>query len=95
MSTIHRMTISLPDDMAVVVKDAVEAGDYASMGDVVEEALHDWTSKRAVQRHELESLKADLDKGLADVATGRVTQFDAARIIARGRTLLATRLPSA
>jgi antitoxin ParD1/3/4 len=95
MSTIERMTITMPADMAAVVKGAVEVGDYASTSEVIREALRDWKSKRAVQLHELESLKADIDKGLADVAAGRVKDFDADRIIERGRKLLATRSPSA
>jgi antitoxin ParD1/3/4 len=58
---------------------------------VVREALRDWKTKRALRLHELEALKAEIDKGLADVAAGRVREFDAARIIARGRGLLAAR----
>jgi antitoxin ParD1/3/4 len=95
MSTIERMTVTMPADMAAVVKGAVEVGDYASTSEVIREALRDWKSKRAVQLHELESLKADIDKGLADVAAGRVKDFDADRIIERGRKLSATRSPSA
>ncbi len=95
MSTIERMTITMPADMAAVVKGAVEGGDYASTSEVIREALRDWKSKRAVQLHELEALKADIDKGLADVAAGRVRDFDADRIIERGRKLLATRSLSA
>ena len=44
---------------------------------------------------ELTALKADIDKGLADVAAGRVKDFDTDRIIARGRKLLADRSPIA
>ena len=94
MSTIERMTITMPADMAAVVRSAVEGGDYASTSEVIREALRDWKSKRAVQLHELEALKADIDKGLADVAAGRLKDFDADRIIERGRKLLATRSPS-
>ncbi len=95
MSTIERMTITMPADMAAVVKGAVEGGDYASTSEVIREALRDWKSKRAIQLHELEALKADIDKGLADVAAGRVKDFDAGRIVERGRKLLAARSPSA
>ncbi len=89
MSTIERMTITMPADMAAVVKGAVEGGDYASTSEVIREALRDWKSKRAVQRRELETLKADIDQGLADLSAGRVKDFDADRIIDRGRKLLA------
>jgi antitoxin ParD1/3/4 len=95
MSTIERMTITMPAEMAAVVKGAVEGGDYASTSEVIREALRDWKTKHAVRLHELEALKADIDRGLADVAAGRVRDFDADRIIERGRTLLAARSPSA
>jgi len=89
MAEIERLTITLPHEMAAIVKNAVEGGDYASNSEVVREALRDWKMKRALRLKELEALKADIDQGLSDVAEGRVQDFDKARIIARGRTLLA------
>lgn len=95
MAGIERLTITLPSDMAGVVKGAVEGGDYASSSEVVREALRDWKLKRALQLQELAALKADIDKGLTDLAEGRVRDFDADRIIERRRRLLANRSPSA
>jgi antitoxin ParD1/3/4 len=95
MAEIERLTITLPSDMAAVVKGAVTGGDYASSSEVVREALRDWKMKRALQLQELVALKADIDKGLTDLAEGRVKDFDADRIIERGRKLLASRSPSA
>jgi antitoxin ParD1/3/4 len=95
MSEIERLTITMPPELAAVVKQAVETGDYASTSEVVRAALRDWKVKRALQIEELAALKTDIDKGLADVAAGRVKDFDAERIITRGRKLLADRSPSA
>jgi antitoxin ParD1/3/4 len=95
MSKIERLTITLPGEMAAEVKGAIETGDYASTSEVVREALRDWKLKRALRLQELAALKADIDKGLADVAAGRVRDFDSDRIIARGKNLLAGRSPSA
>ncbi len=95
MSGIERLTITLPAEMVAVVKSAVETGDYASTSEVVRAALRDWKMKRALQIEELAALKADIDTGLADVAAGRVKNFDATRIVDRGRKLLASRSPSA
>jgi antitoxin ParD1/3/4 len=92
---IERLTITLPSEMAAVVKDAVEGGDYASYSEVIREALRDWKIKRAFRIQELTSLKADIDSGLTDLADGRVHDFDKSRIIERGRKLLAGRSPSA
>jgi antitoxin ParD1/3/4 len=91
MSSIERLTVTMPADMAAIVKAAVEGGDYASTSEVVREALRDWKTKRAIKLQELTALKSDIDKGLADVAAGRVKNFDANQIIARGRKLLASR----
>jgi antitoxin ParD1/3/4 len=95
VAAIERITITMPAEMAAVVKSAVEAGDYASTSEVVRDALRDWKTKRALQIEELEALKGDIDAGLADVAAGRVKDFDVARIVERGRRLLADRSPSA
>ncbi len=94
MAEIERLTITLPAEMAAIVKGAVEGGDYASSSEVVREALRDWKMKRALQLQELAALKTDIDKGLTDLAEGRVQDFDATRIIERGRKLLAVRSPS-
>ena len=91
MAEIERVTITLPADMAAIVRGAVDTGDYASTSEVVRDALRDWKLKRSVQLHELSALKADIERGLADVAAGRVQDFDADRIVARGRKLLADR----
>lgn len=64
---------------------------------LTKEAVHDWKTKRArpLQLHEFATLKADLDKGLADLAAGKTTEFDLPKIMERGRKLLATRSLSA
>jgi antitoxin ParD1/3/4 len=95
MAGIERLTITLPSDMAAIIRGAVEGGNYASSSEVVREALRDWKMKQALKLQELASLKADIDRGLTDLAEGRVQDFDSARIIERGRKLLAGRSPSA
>jgi antitoxin ParD1/3/4 len=94
MAEIERLTITLPSDMAAIVKDAVAGGDYTPANEVVRDALRDWKFKHTLQLQELASLKTDIDKSLADLAEGRVRDFDAERIFERGRRLLASRSPS-
>jgi antitoxin ParD1/3/4 len=91
MSDIERLTITLPAEMAELVKGAVDDGDYASSSEVIREALRDWKMKRELRLGQLAELKADIDRGLADLAEGRLAKFDAKRIIARGRKLLEDR----
>ena len=94
MPDIERLTVTLPADLAAALRGAVTEGDYASTSEVVREAVRDWRTKRLLQMQEIAALKADIDKGLADVAAGRVRDFDAQSIIERGRKLLAGRTPS-
>src|SRR6201996_7076292 len=91
MVEFERLTMTLPADMAGLVKGAVEGGDYASSSEVIREALRDWKMKRQLRLSQLAELKADIDRGLADGAQGRLAKFDAERIIARGKKLLADR----
>lgn len=91
---LERLTITMPGDLAAVVKAAVAEGDYASTSEVVREALREWKIKRAIRHEEIAALKADIDKGLADVAAGRLTEFNADQIVERGRKLLAARRSS-
>lgn len=91
MGAIERLTITLPADMAGLVKGAVDDGDYASTSEVIREALRDWKLRRELRLGQLAELKADIARGLADVAGGRIADFDVQRIIARGRKLLADR----
>jgi antitoxin ParD1/3/4 len=80
VSEIERLTITMPVEMAAVVKQAVDVGDYALSSEVVRAALRDWKLKRKLLLEELASLKADISEGLADVAAGRVHDFDVDRI---------------
>ncbi len=92
MSTpLERLTVTMPAEMAAAIKQAVEDGDYASTSEVVREAVRDWKLRRQIALSDLSALKADIDQGLADLAAGRVKDFDADRIIARGKALLAAR----
>lgn len=95
MSNIERLTITLTADMAEAVRGAVSAGDYASSSEIVREALRDWRRKRALQQQELETLRADVQKGIADFEAGRVKDFDPQRIIRQGEERLARSDPSA
>jgi antitoxin ParD1/3/4 len=95
MTTIERLTITLPADMAGMVRGAVAGGDYASTSEVIREALRDWKMKRELQVRRFAELKAEIDRGMTDVTEGRLTEFDARSIIALGRKLSADRAKSA
>jgi len=95
MAAIERLTITLPADMAGMVKGAVNEGGYASTSEVIREALRDWKLKRDLQVGQLAALRGDIDRGLADVAEGRLVPYDRERILERGRKQFANRANSA
>jgi antitoxin ParD1/3/4 len=95
MSNIERLTITLTTEQAHAVRGVVAAGVYASSSEVIREALRDWQHKRQIQERQSAELRADVQKGIDDIAAGRVQDFDAERIIERGRKKLADRSPSA
>ena len=94
MAGIERLTVTLPSEMAAVVKSAVEGGDYASTSEVIREALRDWQVKAEVRRRKLEVLRRDIDEGLNDVEAGRLVDPDINAIMEHGRRLSAKSNPS-
>jgi antitoxin ParD1/3/4 len=59
MPGIERLTITLPTEMALLVKRAVVSGDYASASEVIREALREWRLKRE-QRLQNVALRAEI-----------------------------------
>ncbi len=50
MADLEHLTVTLPADLADAMPGAVESGDYGSLGDVVREALQDWSLKQGLRR---------------------------------------------
>jgi len=63
MSNIERLTVSVPSEMAAVLRGSVSEGDYASTSEIVREALRDWTRKRDREQHDLKALRALVREG--------------------------------
>jgi antitoxin ParD1/3/4 len=94
MSAIERLTITLPADMAGMVKGAVSEGDYASTSEVIRDALRDWRLKRELRLRQLAELKTDIDLGMAAVAEGRVYEWNVQEIVTLGKKMHAARVKS-
>lgn len=91
MAELERLTITLTPELSQTIKAAVNEGDYASASEVIREALRDWKTRRELRQEELATLKADIDQALAQVAAGRLSEFNSERIVERARKLLAAR----
>lgn len=72
MTQIERMTIALPVEMAAVIREAVESGDYASSSEVFRDAIRDWKQKRHLQHEEVAHILSGVQQGIADLQAGRI-----------------------
>ncbi|SEO22737.1 antitoxin ParD1/3/4 [Nitrosospira multiformis] len=91
MTELERLTITLTPELAETIKGAVAEGDYASASEVIREALREWNVRRELRQEELAALKADIDQALNEVVAGRLSEFNADRIVERARKLAAAR----
>ena len=64
MPAVERMTITMPTELAEVLRQTVAGGEYASASEVVREALREWTRNRDEERRDLEALRSAIKKGL-------------------------------
>ena len=65
MSTIEKaekISITLPPDMLLSIKDKVKSGSYGSTSEVIREALRLWQQKQDEHNARLEAIRARLDK---------------------------------
>ena len=65
MSKIEKLSISLTDKLATEVRVAVASGDYASVSDVVRDALRLWQERREIRAAKLADLRAAWAEGIA------------------------------
>jgi antitoxin ParD1/3/4 len=70
MSSVEKISIALPPEMVALVRQAVEAGEYASSSEVVRDALRDWTRKRQLQQNGLAELRQLWQQARADQSPG-------------------------
>ncbi len=70
MADIERLSIALPAPMADSVRQAVEAGEYASASEVIRDALRLWESRRQLREQDIERLRRRWDEGKASGVAG-------------------------
>lgn len=84
MPTVEKISIALTPDLAALVRQAVEKGDYASTSEVVRDALRDWKMKRALQQQQLEEMRHLWDEGIKS-GEGRFANMEEIILEARQR----------
>lgn len=64
MPHVEKMSVALTQEMAEMIRQAVETGEYASSSEVVREALRDWKHRRDFNQTGLEELRRLWTEGL-------------------------------
>ena len=70
MPTIQKLSIALPSEMAAIVRQAVDGGEYSSNSEVVRDALRDWTHKRRMREQGLAGLRKLWQEAVSDDSEG-------------------------
>lgn len=86
MAHVEKLSIALTPEMAAIVRQCVESGEYASSSEVIREALRDWKLKRSLQQSEVEELRRLWQAGV-ESGSGRFKDMAAIKAEARRRLL--------
>jgi antitoxin ParD1/3/4 len=62
----EKLSITLPADMARMVRDKVEGGSYASNSEVIREALRVWQEREAMKMQRLHEIRAKIAESVDD-----------------------------
>lgn len=66
MDTLEQLSITLPADMARLIRAKVQSGDYASNGEVVQEAIRAWQSQDRLRDERLAAIRRKIVEADAD-----------------------------
>jgi antitoxin ParD1/3/4 len=88
------MTVSLNPDVQKFVEQKVKAGRYASAEEAVNSLLSMVKEQEQCTPRTIEELRAEIDRGIADIENGRFVEFTAESVIAERRAAMAKRKQS-
>ena len=65
MAHVEKVSVALTSEMAAMMRQLVESGDYASASEVMREALRDWKFRRTQRDQAIDELRRQWDAGIA------------------------------
>jgi antitoxin ParD1/3/4 len=83
-TNVDKRSITLSPELATAVDAAVAAGEYASVSEVIRDALRDWKERRDLLGYTLEELRALIQEGI-DSGPGRHGSMEEIKAEARRR----------
>lgn len=84
MANAAKMSVTLTEEMAGMIGNAVGSGEYASTSEVIREALREWKLRRSLLEQEREHIRVLWDEGVAS-GPGRFKDIGAIKKEARRR----------
>jgi len=78
MGKLERITVTMPEEMAAKLREAVESGKYATTSEIVREALRGWNEHQERQQAALERIRgliAEAEEGEPLDGPGVLAEF--------------------
>jgi antitoxin ParD1/3/4 len=72
MGRTERLVVDLSSDLVAAVRDAVQSGVFTSESEVLEAILRAWHGHGEIEEPDIETLRAFVAEGIADVDAGRL-----------------------
>jgi antitoxin ParD1/3/4 len=88
MADLQKVSVALTGEQVAALKAAVDAGEYATISEIVREAIRDWQLKRELRHEDIARLRRLWDEGKASGAPARL---DAAALKREARRRLQRR----
>jgi antitoxin ParD1/3/4 len=83
MATVEKITIALTQEMAGFVREAVDAGEYASTSEAIRDAVREWKERRDLLGYTVDELRelvqAGIDSGPSSTGTIAAVKSEARR----------------
>lgn len=76
MATVEKITIALTSEMAVFVRSAVDAGEYASTSEAIHDAVREWKERRDLLGYTVEDLRVLVQEGIDSGPSSRTTMAE-------------------
>jgi antitoxin ParD1/3/4 len=74
MKPAEKLSITLPADMARMVREKVEGGAYASNSEVIREALRTWQEREAMKARHLDEVRQKIAESVDDPRPSRTAK---------------------
>lgn len=76
MATVEKITIALTPEMANFVRNAVDAGEYASTSEAIRDAVREWQERRDLLGYTADELRKLVREGLESGESPRSSMED-------------------